>query len=178
MPRLIVIRGADTGKQFELDGQTVGIGQCNLIDIASPRHEPAPEILEAIVGATAVDHVRRAPNFHMPQFVVPPEGISFKDVITDFESDPAAACRLPSGTPGGSADGDPMSQAVRDGIDGALAGRAAASAGHTHGRDGDTEPGIDRADSEKVGDGVAGHGEREAPGDHSVDADDVTAGIG
>jgi len=31
------------------------------------------------------DHVRRAPNFHMPQFVVPPEGISFKDVITDFE---------------------------------------------------------------------------------------------
>jgi DNA-binding NtrC family response regulator len=31
------------------------------------------------------DHVRRAPNFNMPQFVVPPEGISFKDVITDFE---------------------------------------------------------------------------------------------
>jgi two-component system response regulator PilR (NtrC family) len=31
------------------------------------------------------DHVRKAPNFHMPQFVVPPEGISFKDVITDFE---------------------------------------------------------------------------------------------
>src|SRR6185312_10450167 len=31
------------------------------------------------------DHVRKAPNFHVPQFVVPPEGISFKDVITDFE---------------------------------------------------------------------------------------------
>ena len=31
------------------------------------------------------DHVRRAPNFHMPQFVLPPDGISFKDVITDFE---------------------------------------------------------------------------------------------
>ena len=31
------------------------------------------------------DHVRQAPNFQMPQFVVPPEGISFKDVITDFE---------------------------------------------------------------------------------------------
>ena len=31
------------------------------------------------------DHVRRAPSFNMPQFVVPPEGISFKDVITDFE---------------------------------------------------------------------------------------------
>src|SRR6184192_1574182 len=30
-------------------------------------------------------HVKKAPNFHMPQFVVPPEGISFKDVITDFE---------------------------------------------------------------------------------------------
>ena len=31
------------------------------------------------------DHVRRTPSFQMPQFVVPPEGISFKDVITDFE---------------------------------------------------------------------------------------------
>jgi DNA-binding NtrC family response regulator len=31
------------------------------------------------------EHVRRGPNFQMPQFVVPPEGISFKDVITDFE---------------------------------------------------------------------------------------------
>jgi DNA-binding NtrC family response regulator len=31
------------------------------------------------------DHVKRAPNFQVPQFVVPPEGISFKDVITDFE---------------------------------------------------------------------------------------------
>src|SRR5512142_26863 len=31
------------------------------------------------------EQVRKAPNFQMPQFVVPPEGISFKDVITDFE---------------------------------------------------------------------------------------------
>src|SRR2546430_2136348 len=31
------------------------------------------------------EHVRKAPNFHMPQFNLPPEGISFKDVITDFE---------------------------------------------------------------------------------------------
>jgi two-component system response regulator PilR (NtrC family) len=31
------------------------------------------------------EHVRKAPTFHMPQFAVPPEGISFKDVITDFE---------------------------------------------------------------------------------------------
>ena len=31
------------------------------------------------------DHVRRAPSFQMPQFVVPPEGISFKDVITNVE---------------------------------------------------------------------------------------------
>src|SRR5256885_1802604 len=30
-------------------------------------------------------HVRKAPSFQVPQFVVPPEGISFKDVITDFE---------------------------------------------------------------------------------------------
>ncbi|MGE5244470.1 MAG: sigma-54-dependent transcriptional regulator [Betaproteobacteria bacterium] len=31
------------------------------------------------------EHVRRAPTFNVPSFVVPPEGISFKDVITDFE---------------------------------------------------------------------------------------------
>jgi two-component system response regulator PilR (NtrC family) len=38
------------------------------------------------IGADLVpDHVRRPPSFHMPQFQVPPEGISFKDVITDFE---------------------------------------------------------------------------------------------
>ena len=38
------------------------------------------------IGAELIpDHVRRAPSFHMPQFQVPPEGISFKDVITDFE---------------------------------------------------------------------------------------------
>ncbi len=31
------------------------------------------------------DHVRSSKHFQMPQFVVPPEGISFRDVITDFE---------------------------------------------------------------------------------------------
>ena len=31
------------------------------------------------------DHVRKAPDFQVPQFVVPPEGISFKNVIIDFE---------------------------------------------------------------------------------------------
>jgi two-component system response regulator PilR (NtrC family) len=31
------------------------------------------------------DHVRSSKRFHMPQFVVPPEGISFREVITDFE---------------------------------------------------------------------------------------------
>ncbi len=32
------------------------------------------------------DHVRKAPDTQLPpQFIVPPEGISFKDVITDFE---------------------------------------------------------------------------------------------
>jgi DNA-binding NtrC family response regulator len=31
------------------------------------------------------EHVRKVPIFAVPQFVVPPEGISFKDVITDFE---------------------------------------------------------------------------------------------
>ena len=31
------------------------------------------------------DHVRTPPSFQMPKFVVPPEGISFKDVITNVE---------------------------------------------------------------------------------------------
>src|SRR5215208_5372791 len=31
------------------------------------------------------EHVRSAPRFHIPKFVVPPEGISFKDVITNVE---------------------------------------------------------------------------------------------
>src|SRR5947208_1369502 len=31
------------------------------------------------------DHIGRPSNFQLPRFVVPPEGISFKDVITDFE---------------------------------------------------------------------------------------------
>jgi two-component system response regulator PilR (NtrC family) len=31
------------------------------------------------------EHVRTAPAFHIPKFVVPPEGISFKDVITNVE---------------------------------------------------------------------------------------------
>ena len=31
------------------------------------------------------DHVRSSPGFQIPRFVVPPEGISFKDVITDVE---------------------------------------------------------------------------------------------
>ncbi len=31
------------------------------------------------------DHVRQTRSFQLPQFVLPPEGISFKDVITDFE---------------------------------------------------------------------------------------------
>jgi DNA-binding NtrC family response regulator len=31
------------------------------------------------------EHVRKTPGFGAPQFVVPPEGISFKEVTTDFE---------------------------------------------------------------------------------------------
>jgi two-component system response regulator PilR (NtrC family) len=31
------------------------------------------------------DHIRAAPPFHIPKFAVPPEGISFKDVITNVE---------------------------------------------------------------------------------------------
>ena len=38
------------------------------------------------IGADLMpEQVRSAPTFQMPQFVVPPEGISFKEVITDFE---------------------------------------------------------------------------------------------
>jgi len=31
------------------------------------------------------EQVRRGSNFQMPSFVVPPEGIAFKEVISDFE---------------------------------------------------------------------------------------------
>ena len=31
------------------------------------------------------EHVRKAPGLGAPAFVVPPEGISFKDVTSDFE---------------------------------------------------------------------------------------------
>jgi two-component system, NtrC family, response regulator PilR len=42
--------------------------------------------VESRIGVELIpDHVRKAPRFQVPQFVVPPEGISFKDVITDFE---------------------------------------------------------------------------------------------
>ncbi len=38
------------------------------------------------IGADLIpEHVRTAPMFHIPKFVVPPEGISFKDVITNVE---------------------------------------------------------------------------------------------
>src|SRR5215469_7138576 len=42
--------------------QTVGIGQCSLINSAPPRHEPAPEILETVVRAAAMDYVRGTPE--------------------------------------------------------------------------------------------------------------------
>jgi len=42
---------------------------------------PSPRI-----GADLIpEHVRSSPAFHIPRFVVPPEGISFKDVITSVE---------------------------------------------------------------------------------------------
>jgi two-component system response regulator PilR (NtrC family) len=38
------------------------------------------------IGAELIpEHIRSAPAFHIPKFVVPPEGISFKDVITNVE---------------------------------------------------------------------------------------------
>ena len=40
----------------------------------------------ASIGADLIpDHVRTAPSFRIPNFVVPPEGLSFKDVITNVE---------------------------------------------------------------------------------------------
>jgi two-component system response regulator PilR (NtrC family) len=40
----------------------------------------------AVIGADLIpDHVRTAPSFRIPNFVVPPEGLSFKDVITNVE---------------------------------------------------------------------------------------------
>ena len=40
----------------------------------------------ASIGADLIpDHVRTAPSFRIPNFVVPPEGLSFKDVITSVE---------------------------------------------------------------------------------------------
>jgi two-component system response regulator PilR (NtrC family) len=41
---------------------------------------------QARIGADLIpDQVRRRPSLPLPDFVMPPEGISFKDVITDFE---------------------------------------------------------------------------------------------
>jgi DNA-binding NtrC family response regulator len=38
------------------------------------------------IGADLVpEHVRTSPRFHIPNFVVPPEGLSFKDVIANVE---------------------------------------------------------------------------------------------
>src|SRR4030095_396059 len=38
------------------------------------------------IGAELIpEYVRSTPRFHIPRFVVPPEGISFKDVITNVE---------------------------------------------------------------------------------------------
>jgi two-component system response regulator PilR (NtrC family) len=38
------------------------------------------------IGADLIpEHVRSSPQFHIPRFVVPPEGISLKDVVTDVE---------------------------------------------------------------------------------------------
>jgi DNA-binding NtrC family response regulator len=38
------------------------------------------------IGAELIpEYVRSTPRFHIPRFVVPPEGISFKEVITDVE---------------------------------------------------------------------------------------------
>jgi two-component system response regulator PilR (NtrC family) len=45
--------------------------------VLSSGHKIGPDLIP--------DHVRSAPSFQIPRFVVPPEGISFKDVITNVE---------------------------------------------------------------------------------------------
>jgi two-component system, NtrC family, response regulator PilR len=45
--------------------------------VLSSGHRIGPDLIP--------EHVRSAPVFHIPRFVVPPEGISFKDVITNVE---------------------------------------------------------------------------------------------
>src|ERR671910_402411 len=45
--------------------------------VLSPASRIGPDLIP--------EHIRSAPPFHIPKFVVPPEGISFKEVITDFE---------------------------------------------------------------------------------------------
>jgi DNA-binding NtrC family response regulator len=41
---------------------------------------------EAEIGRDLIpDHVRASPSFHVPHMVLPPEGISLKDVIASFE---------------------------------------------------------------------------------------------
>jgi len=40
---------------------------------------------ERIGRSLMPDHVRSAPSFHLPHMTVPPEGISLRDVISDFE---------------------------------------------------------------------------------------------
>jgi DNA-binding NtrC family response regulator len=83
--------------------------------VLSPGHSIGVEMIP--------DHVRKAPNFQMPQFIVPPEGISFKEVITDFEkrlieSTLEAAGRRPEArrraTPHQTDDAERDDQAVRD----------------------------------------------------------------
>lgn len=76
---------------------------------------------------------------HGSTFYVPSSGIraitirgnadeirNARRVIDQFESDPAAACRVPTGSPDVTVDVDPSSQAIRDGIEGALAGQPVA----------------------------------------------------
>lgn len=42
--------------------QAVGVGQGGFVCVAAARHEPAPEILETVVGATAVNYIGGTPQ--------------------------------------------------------------------------------------------------------------------
>ena len=55
----------------------------------------------AIIGADLIpDHVRTAPSFRIPNVVVPPEGLSFKDVITSVERRLIESTLEAAGAPG------------------------------------------------------------------------------
>jgi DNA-binding NtrC family response regulator len=83
--------GEENNKHLELTADALDLLQ--EYDWPGNVRELENVIERAVVLSTGVkidadlvpDHVRSSKRFQMPQFIVPPEGISLKEVITDFE---------------------------------------------------------------------------------------------